>query len=486
MQTKYDENAYSALLERIYSITPSVQNVGFSGDAYKPGLAGMQAFDARLGHPWKQYRCIHVAGTNGKGSVASMIAAALAGSARVGLYTSPHLVDFRERMKVVTASGWTMPAKEEVWEFFQSYLCRGSGEPDFQGLSFFEMTTGLAFWWFARQGVDVAVIEAGLGGRLDSTNIITPELSVITSIGLDHCALLGSTRAAIAGEKAGIFKPGVPALVATEDPETAPVFREAAVRVGSPLQFADSVAPEALAALFPDWPALDEAAILSRMDLRGPCQKQNLHTVLVALSILREETKRKNRQKCSWSPVLKGDLVQKSPKMHLVPCFDGGPSAKNAKNALGMIERTAEITGLRGRWERLCDAPEVVCDIAHNPPALEINFGRLREIGRPLTIVYGIMADKDLSGIAPLMPEGARYILAAPAIPRALPAVELQKRLNELRPDLATETAPSVAAAVERAMSDAASPAPFIYIGGSTFVVTEAIEYFELHNSVKK
>ena len=164
------------------------------------------------------------------------------------------------------------------------------------------------------------------------------------------------------------------------------------------------------------------------------------------------------------------------------------------------IERTAEITGLRGRWERLCDAPEVVCDIAHNPPALEINFGRLREIqrvgneggaagtpeasstGQPLIIVYGIMADKDLAGIAPLMPEGARYILVAPAIPRALPAGELQKRLNELRPDLATETAPSVAAAVEKAVSEA-SPGTFIYIGGSTFVVTEAIEYF---NSVKK
>ena len=446
MQTKYDENAYSALLERIYSITPSVQNVGFSGDAYKPGLAGMQAFDSRLGHPWKQYRCIHVAGTNGKGSVASMIAAALAGSVRVGLYTSPHLVDFRERMKVVTADGWTMPSKEEVWEFFQSYLCSGSGEPDFQGLSFFEMTTGLAFWWFARQGVDVAVIEAGLGGRLDSTNIITPELAVITSIGLDHCALLGSTRAAIAGEKAGIFKPGVPALVASEDPETAPVFREAAARVGALLHFADSVAPEAMAAMFPDWPALDEAAILSRMDLRGPCQKQNLHTVLTALQLL-----------------------------------GTAPSE-------GAIEHTAKITGLRGRWERLCSTPEVVCDIAHNPPALEINFGRLREIqrgghgSRPLTIVYGIMADKDLAGIAPLMPEGARYILAAPAIPRALPAAELQKRLNELRPDLATETAPGVAAAVEKAMS-IASREDFIYIGGSTFVVTEAVEYF---NSVKK
>ena len=146
MQTKFDENAYSALLERIYSITPSVQNVGFSGDAYKPGLAGMQTFDFRLGHPWKQYRCIHVAGTNGKGSVASMIAAALAGGDenkaasgfRVGLYTSPHLVDFRERMKVVSADGWTMPSKEEVWEFFQTYLCDSAGELDTRSLSFFE------------------------------------------------------------------------------------------------------------------------------------------------------------------------------------------------------------------------------------------------------------------------------------------------------------------------------------------------------------
>lgn len=446
MQTKFDESAYSALLERIYSITPSVQNVGFSSDAYKPGLAGMQAFGERLGRPWEKYRCIHVAGTNGKGSVASMIAAALASGARVGLYTSPHLVDFRERMKVVTADGWTMPSKEEVWEFFQTYLCDSAGELDTHSLSFFEMTTGLAFWWFARQGVDWAVIEAGLGGRLDSTNIITPEISIITSIGLDHCALLGSTRAAIAGEKAGIFKPGVPALVASEDPETALVFREAAARVGAPLHFADSM----------DVLPSEEAAALARMDLRGPCQRENLHTVLAALSIL-------------------------------------GISEPQLKTLLPAIERTAELTGLRGRWEKLQEHPEVVCDIAHNPPALEVNFARLRESqegrgadspARPLIIVYGIMADKDLTGIAPLMPEGARYILAAPAIPRALPAEDLKARLAELRPDLTMETAPSVATAVERALEMAENlsaenhPEPFIYIGGSTFVVTEAIEYF--------
>ena len=581
MQTKFDENAYSALLERIYSITPSVQAVGFSNGAYKPGLEGMLAFGERLGRPWEKYRCIHVAGTNGKGSVASMLAAAIAGGSapapvaaaqgtalrsatathgpaqktsaegtplsrpaptKVGLYTSPHLVDFRERMKVVTAGGWTMPSKEEVWEFFQTYLCDSAGELDTHSLSFFEMTTGLAFWWFARQGVDWAVIEAGLGGRLDSTNIISPELSVVTSIGLDHCALLGSTRGAIAYEKAGIFKPGVPALVASEDAETAPVFREAAVRVDAPLYFADSIIPfipeEGTSAASrhpaPELPTATEAEILSRMDLRGPCQEQNLHTVLVALDILgrleeisgktgefsgtsggtwHENGPERGRsgQKCE-------DLPRKEAKTWKVGVVLKGPSTLKA------IERTAELTGLRGRWERLCDKPEVVCDIAHNPPALEVNFARLRELqrgnaaesagsgqraesagsgqsqGRPLIIVYGIMADKDLAGIAPLMPEGARYILTAPAIPRALPAEELKVRLGKLRPDLTLETAPSIAAAVERALeiagslagsaaeagSEAGSAAaagrsasePFIYIGGSTFVVTDAIEYF--------
>ena len=433
MQTKFDETEYSALLERIFAITPSVQTAGFTSGSYKPGLEGMQAFDKRLGHPWKHYRCIHVAGTNGKGSVASMLAAALsAGGAKVGLYTSPHLVDFRERMKVISDNGWCMPAKEEVWDFFQSF--------DIQGLSFFEITTGLAFWWFARQRVDWAVIETGLGGRLDSTNIITPELSVITSIGLDHCALLGSTRAAIAGEKAGIFKAGVPALVASEDEETAPVFAAAAAAAGSPLYFASDL-----------FTSTDEQGALPLLDLQGPCQKQNLHTALVALSILN------------------------------VP--HDAPS-----QSVEAIKHTAKVTGLRGRWERLGENPEIICDIGHNPPALEINFARLRRIqqgGRPLSIVYGIMADKDLDGIAPLFPEGASYILVAPDIPRALPAEELKDRLARLRPELQTETAPSVAAGIRAAISKCRQDAvhPLIYIGGSTFVVTEAIEFF---NSGKK
>jgi len=404
-----------------------VQKVGFASGAYKPGLDGMRRWDAVLGHPWQQYGCIHVAGTNGKGSVSSMIASALAfpddtitalqhtaertglrgrwehlswdpeiicdighnpaalsinfkrlsdldrpliivyavmrdkdlagivplmpdnahyifsapdiarampaqqvydtvkslrpnldceviaripdaidraielcstvadrsglkacpppdmgrdtsSKIKIGLYTSPHLVDFRERMKVVTEKGWYMPDKEWVWDFLLEH------EKDIEDLSFFEITTGMAFKWFAEQKVDKAVIEVGLGGRLDSTNIITPELSIITSIGLDHCAMLGDTRAKIAAEKAGIFKPGVPAIVgglspdglgASQDTETAPVFKD--IAADNELTFTD------LAAI-----NIDEEALATTMDLRGPYQAINLHTSLVALKALRE------------------------------------------------------------------------------------------------------------------------------------------------------------------------------------------------------
>ena len=445
MQMKYDENSYDALLERIFLISPSVQNVGFAPDAYKPGLEGMRAFSRKLGDPWKRFRCIHVAGTNGKGSVASMLASILTcspceaaelltgGSAprnappgptgpntvhlRVGLYTSPHLTDFRERMKVITSRGWRMPTKRQVWDFFQKY--------DTSGLSFFEMTTGLAFWWFAKQKVDIAVIETGLGGLLDSTNIITPELCVITSIGLDHCALLGNTRAEIAVQKAGIFKSGVPAVVAAEDPETAPVFRAKAKALDCPLIFADH-----------EPSSVDEDTILRRMDLQGPCQRQNLHTALIALKTL------------GYAPDIPA------------------------------IEKTAKRTGLRGRWETLCKKPRVICDIGHNPPALQLNFSRLAAMGRNLIIVYGIMADKDLEGIAPLMPADAAYILVSPDTPRAMPHHTLFQKLSRLRPGLNLREAPCVADGITLALS-LAGPRDLVYIGGSTFVVTEAITYFD-------
>ena len=401
---------YNRLLEELYNRHPSVQNTGFTAGSYKPGLAGMERFDAALGHPSRQFRSIHVAGTNGKGSVSSMLAAALAATGlRVGLYTSPHLVDFRERIKLVGPDGWSMIPREDVFRFLT--------ENELDDLSFFEITTGLAFWWFAAQQVDVAVIEVGLGGRLDSTNILTPELAVVTSIGLDHCALLGATRGAIAAEKAGIFKPGVPALCGQRDDETAPVFEARASVVPCPLFFAEDFDVE-----------------LFDTDLTGPCQPANLRTALAALELL-----------------------------------GIGPDRE-------ALAHTAARTGLRGRWERLCENPEVICDIGHNPPALEINFRRLRESGRPLLIVFGIMADKDLEGIKPLMPRDAHYFLVAPQGERALPADRLAARLEGFDCTVCGDVQTGVRQALEAARN---TPGCLLYIGGSNFVVAEAVGLFD-------
>lgn len=411
---EYNTQSYDRLLADLFEKHPTVQKVGFGAGAYKPGLAGMESFDAALGHPWRKFKTIHVAGTNGKGSVSSMLAAALAATGlRVGLYTSPHLVDFRERIKIISSlPNAEMIPKEAVFAFLT--------ENDLEGLSFFEITTGMAFWWYAEQEVDVAVIEVGLGGRLDSTNIITPELSVITSIGLDHCAMLGNTRAGIAGEKAGIFKPGVPAVVWGWDDETGPVFETQAAEAPCPLFFADEF----------ESPDID-------LDLTGPCQAINQRTVSAALELLGIEADRE------------------------------------------ALAHTARITGFRGRWEKLRSEPETICDIGHNPPALKLNFEKLSALGRPLFIVYGVMADKDLDGIAPMMPAGAEYFLVAPANSRSLPVEALKVRLSKLRPDLHTCAAPSVADGVRMAEKMAAGvPGSLVYIGGSTFVVSEAVELF--------
>ena len=452
---------YKKVIESLFERHRSVQTAGFTGDAYKPGIAQMVDYAAFLGDPQKRFRSIHVAGTNGKGSVCSMLAAALASNGlRTGLYTSPHLLDFRERIKIIerpgddglqnfaslipptswappvhvatgghSSEGLFVPRPSETWyrmipeeavgEYLEKY--------DREGLSFFEVTTGMAFWWFAEQKVDVAVIETGLGGRLDSTNIITPEISIITSIGLDHCALLGATRAEIAAEKAGIFKPGVPALVWGRDPETQPVFERIAAEKGAPLYYAeDFPVPEGLVS-----------------DLDGPCQDLNIRTVWAALSILG---------------------------------ISGGEEG---------ISAAARLTGLRGRWEILCDNPLTICDIAHNPPALAVNFARLASLcggspSRPLIIVYGAMKDKDVAGIAGLMPKKAEYFLVAPEGNRSMSVKDLALKLKNLN---FTESG-SVAAGVEAALSRARALAeggfdPVVYIGGSTFVVAEAVSYME-------
>lgn len=403
---EFNKSTYQSLILELFEKHPSVQKAGFTPGAYKPGLEGMSSFDKALGHPWSRFRSIHIAGTNGKGSVSSMLAVAISSAGmRVGLYTSPHLVDFRERMRIIENGHNRMISEKEVWDFLHAY--------DTEGLSFFEITTGMAFSWFADQNVDIAVIETGLGGRLDSTNIITPELCVITSIGLDHCAMLGHTRSAIAAEKAGIFKPGVPALVASFDEETAPVFENKATEVHCPLFFADEFETEEIGT-----------------DLSGPYQSMNVRTALSALELLGEEFDRE------------------------------------------ALEHTARISGFRGRWETVCHDPETICDIGHNPEALAINFRRLQDSGRSLHIVYGVMADKDLETIKTLMPSKARYYLVAPAGQRSLPVEKLAESMKEFDCRSFSSVAEGVAAAMNTASREENS---LVYVGGSNFVVSECI-----------
>ena len=453
---EFSESRYRALLEEIFQRFPSVQKTDFA-TAYKPGLAGMEAFCEALGHPERAFKSIHVAGTNGKGSVASLLTAALASvGLRTGLYTSPHLVDFRERARIVAGDSFELIPKDYVFDFLTTW------EPYFiqQGLSFFEITTGLAFKWFADAGVDAAVIETGLGGRLDSTNVITPELALVTTIGLDHCALLGNTLEAIAGEKAGIFKPGVPALVGESNPETDPVFDDKSWML-CPLTFADKVRPSL-------WHRRQD--ILRKMDLQADVQEKNLRTVLAAVDILKQ-----------------------------IPGFK---ALADTEGVLTGIAGAAHRTGFRGRWERLSELPFVICDIGHNPQALQYNFTQLRryvEEGRcsSLIIVYGIMADKDLDSIIPLMPADATYIFTTPDTARALPATEILQRFTAARAvpagaPLRAYAADSVRQAVQMALqlaqtlsqqtnrsASAAKPVPpLVFIGGSAFVVAEALPLF--------
>lgn len=426
---------YDSIISRLFERHQSVQSAGFSSEAYKPGLGSTLEMDARAGHPSEQLRCIHVAGTNGKGSVASMLAAAFAATGlRVGLYTSPHLLDFRERIKVLSGGTYveehSLITRKAVLEFI------GRWEKDFDELklSFFEITTVMAFWWFAQKEVDIAIIEVGLGGRLDSTNIIDPDLCIVTSIGLDHCALLGSTRAEIAREKAGIFKKSVPALVGEWDDETGPVFEEVAREVGCPVFFADRApVPEGLI----------EA---SQLDLKGEYQGKNLRTVLSAFLLLRGYY---------------GEL--------LVP------------PVLDAIRNAASRTGFHGRWEKLDDAPLTICDIGHNPPALKENMSQLRRlmdsgVHDRLVILYGVMADKALDDIIPLLPKDAYYVFVTPDTPRAMKAETIAGHFATAGFDGSSICiGGSVAEGLRTAMAMATEKS-LVYVGGSTYVVSDAIK----------
>lgn len=446
----FTEEAYQDMISRLFVRFPSFQKAGAS--AYKPGIQNMEFFDQLLGHPHKQYKVVHVAGTNGKGSVSNMLASSLAAQGlRVGLYTSPHILDFRERMRVIDESAESMSqmvSKQDVWDFVQKW----GSTFDHLDLSFFEITTSMAFDWFAAQKVDIAVIETGLGGRLDSTNIVTPVLSVITNIGLDHCDMLGDTLPEIAFEKAGIIKPCVPVVVGESHPEIDEVFERKVLYTNLPevkfmgdrkqimslLTFADKVDPLL-------WDRRDE--ILVQMDLKGSYQEKNLRTVLTVLDQL-----------------------------------------GYARNVDEAIIRTAERADFHGRWEKLSDDPYIICDIGHNEHGLRYNFSQLKKViddgvYSSLIMVYGSVADKDVDAVIHLMPEGAQYVFTKAEGKRALEAQAIADKYVAFCDGMGRSkdniyVVPDVRKAVDEALRLSSNEAaPIIYIGGSTYVVSEAVEY---------
>lgn len=474
---KFSQPEYDDLVKSIFRRFPSVQSGTFS-EAYKPGLGHILDFEAMTGNPERSYHTVHVAGTNGKGSVANMLASVLAGAGlRAGLYTSPHIMDFRERMRIVdghadlsAASGGESPARLVPEGYVYDFLTTWAETFDRLDLSFFEITTALAFRWFADENVDVAVIETGLGGRLDSTNIITPDLSIVTSIGLDHCEILGDTLAKIAAEKAGIFKKGVSAIVGEAVPETENVFRQkfAEVNTGtecsSKLVFADRLQPSM-------WYMHEE--ILREMELRGEYQAPNLRTVMCAVEMLAGQ----------WKDAGRGNAAYRALSSAAVRMADKAEVSRSFIHAASRMD-------FHGRWERLSRNPDVICDIGHNAPALTWNFSQLRGylsggVYSSLIIIYGIMADKNLDAIFPLFPEDATWIFTAPQTKRALPASDIKSRYAafcKASGRLADRlyVSDSVKEAVYMALKTASAYGdnPLIYIGGSTFVVAEALPCF--------
>ena len=425
---------YSQTIDFLFAQTPQFQQIGAA--AYKPGLDSVRRLAAEFGNPEKRLRCIHVAGTNGKGSTSHSIASVLqAAGYKVGLFTSPHLIDFRERIKI---NGQMIP-QGRVVEFVDK--CRREGLFDSVKPSFFELTTVMAFKWFADSDVDYAVIEVGLGGRLDSTNIITPLLSVITNISLDHTAQLGDTLGKIATEKAGIIKRGVPVVIG-EGGEVREIFSAKAASEDAPICFAEDFLPgfEEKCAVMADGVQCAETPFGQvHLDLAGDYQLKNLRTVITALCRL-----------------------QRSVEF----------SDDDVRHGLSQVVKS---TGLLGRWMRLNDSPLTICDTGHNIGGWQYLGPRLSAFGAHLIVIIGFVNDKDISHILPLMPKEAHFIFTRASVPRALPATKLAETASTF--GLMGEVIEvGVGAAISRAHEIADGIAdPVIFIGGSTFVVADAL-----------
>lgn len=404
---------YKETLDWMFNKLPMYQTQGAT--AYRKDITNTVLLANHLGNPEHHLKCIHVAGTNGKGSTSHLLASVLQEAGyKVGLYTSPHLKDYRERIKINGT-----PISED-------YVCRFIDQNqdffDASDMSFFEMSVGLAFEYFVKEQTDINIIEVGMGGRLDATNILTPLVSVITNIGLDHTQFLGNTLEALAFEKAGIIKPAVPVVVGEHLPETKPVFESKAKTANSALYFASDLIQE-------DYPSA----------LLGDYQYHNKKTVLQTLNVLNEQS----TFKVSETAIKNGFL------------------------------KVIENTGLQGRWQQLGSNPKIICDTAHNAHGLTIVLNQLqKEKFNRLHLVLGVVNDKNLEEILPLFPKNALYYFCSPNSSRGLAVEILREKAAEF--GLKGETYLSVSNAYQNATKNA-GPNDLIYVGGSTFVVAEIL-----------
>ncbi|MGL6178399.1 MAG: bifunctional folylpolyglutamate synthase/dihydrofolate synthase [Tannerellaceae bacterium] len=426
---------YDETLNYLYNSVPVFQHIG--ADAYKPGLQNVMILDESLQHPHRKYKTIHVGGTNGKGSTSHTVAAILQEAGyKVGLYTSPHLVDFRERIRV----DGRMISKEFVVSFVNEHKAKFEEVQP----SFFELTMMLAFTYFAAQKVDVAIIEVGLGGRLDSTNIINPDLSIITNISFDHIQFLGDTLEKIAAEKAGIIKPRTPIVIGETTPETQKIFEEKAAKEKAPIIFAekDHILLDSKINADGSWSYYTSLYGTIKGQLGGLAQEKNTRTILSAIRVLQ-------------------DL-----DYHIT-----------TEDVVAGFEHVIELTELKGRWQQLQCNPTVVCDTGHNIGGIQYIIQQLKQqTYKQLRIVIGMVNDKDISGVLALLPQDATYYFTKATIKRAMDEHEIQELGS--KNGLVGTSYPSVDIAYQQALKDA-DPDDLIFVGGSSFIVADLLSYLE-------
>lgn len=425
---------YEETLHYLYTSTPLFQNVG--KDAYKEGLENTYELDKHFGHPHKQFKTIHIAGTNGKGSCSHTLAAILQSAGyKTGLYTSPHLVDFRERIRV---NGTPIP-KDYVTLFVEEN--RSFFEPLHP--SFFELTTAMAFKYFAEQHVDVAIIEVGLGGRLDCTNIITPDMCIITNISFDHTQFLGNTLEKIAKEKAGIIKSGIPVVIGETSTETRTVFQNKAAETHAPITFAEDES------LVEDWKTGTDGYRIYQTknyaDLKGELgglyQIKNTNTILTAVRQLKQI----------------GYTI----------------TEQDVRNGFANV---CKLTGLMGRWQTIETSPKVICDTGHNVGGISYIVEQLKhETYKHLHIVIGMVNDKDISGVLSLLPKDAYYYFTQASVKRALPAEEMAQKAYAA--NLQGGYYDNVQTALEAAKAKADKD-DLIFVGGSSFIVADLLTFY--------